>query len=138
MKVMLDTNIALDILQQREPHQQRSAEAVSAVVRSEIQGCFPAHAVTTVYYVLRRVAGQAEARRAAGWLVNTLEIAPCDGGVLTAAIATTIADLEDAVVACSAREAGCDYIVTRNKPDFSKSPVPAISPEELLGILAAS
>ena len=138
MKVMFDTNIALDILQQRDPHQQRSAEAVSAVIQGEIQGCFPAHAVTTVYYVLRRVVGQAEARRAAGWLVNALEISPCDEGVLSAAIATPMGDLEDAVVAWSAREAGCDYIVTRNKPDFSKSPVPAISPEELLGILAAS
>lgn len=57
---------------------------------------------------------------------------------MTAAIATAMGDLEDAVVACSARDAGCDYIVTRNKPDFSKSPVPAITPEELLGILAAS
>lgn len=72
MKVMLDTNIVLDILQQREPHQQRSAEVVSAVVRGETQGCFPAHAVTTIYYILRKVVGQAEARRAAGWLVNTL------------------------------------------------------------------
>jgi len=138
MKVMFDTNIALDILQQREPHQRHSAEAVSASVRGEIQGCFPAHAVTTVYYLLKKVVGQAEARRAAGWLVKVWEIPPCDSEVLTAAINTPIGDLEDAVVACSARHAGCDYIVTRNKRDFVHSSVPAISPEELLDLLATS
>lgn len=138
MKVMFDTNIALDILQQCEPHQQRFAEAMSASVRNEIQGCFPAHAITTIYYVLRKIIGHAEAHRAAGWLVNTLEIAPCNSKVLAAAINTSMDDLEDAVVACSARHAECDYIVTRNKRDFARSPVPAISPEELLDILAPS
>ena len=138
MKVMFDANIALDIFQQREPHQQHSAEAMSASVRGEIQGCFPAHAVTTVYYVLRRVVGHAEARRAANWLVNALEIAPCDSEVLTAAINMSMGDFEDAVVACSARHVECDYIVTRNKRDFTRSPVSAISPEELLDILASS
>lgn len=138
MRVMFDINIALDILQQREPHQQHSAEVVSASIRGELQGCFPAHAVTTIYYVLRKAVGKTEARRASGWLVNTMTITPCDAKVLTAAIKTSMSDLEDAVVACSARVAECDYIVTRNKRDFSGSPIPAIAPEELLDMLAAS
>ncbi len=31
-----------------------------------------------------------------------------------------------------AESSGCDYIVTRNVPDFKHSPIPAITPEEFI------
>ena len=41
-------------------------------------------------------------------------------------------DFEDAVQASAATVAEIDCIVTRNKRDFRKSPVPAVLPEEFL------
>jgi predicted nucleic acid-binding protein len=40
--------------------------------------------------------------------------------------------LEDAVVAATAARENADFIVTRNAGDFTKSPVPAISPADFL------
>jgi len=42
-------------------------------------------------------------------------------------------DFEDAVVATVAKASGSALIVTRNVEDFAGSPVPAISPADLLG-----
>ena len=41
-------------------------------------------------------------------------------------------DYEDAVAAAAAKKAKCDYIITRNKRDFTNSPVPALTPGEVL------
>ena len=40
--------------------------------------------------------------------------------------------LEDDLIACSAKRNDVDVIVTRNKRDFAKSPVPALTPEEFV------
>jgi predicted nucleic acid-binding protein len=42
------------------------------------------------------------------------------------------ADFEDAVLAATALREQADYIITGNVRDFSKSPVPAISPVAFL------
>ena len=44
-------------------------------------------------------------------------------------------DFEDAALASAAEAAGCTQIVTRNVADFARSPVPALTPEELLAML---
>ncbi len=43
-------------------------------------------------------------------------------------------DFEDAVTSEAAIAAGVEVIVTRNKPDFSASSVPAMLPEEFLAL----
>jgi hypothetical protein len=47
----------------------------------------------------------------------------------------TLADYEDAVVAGIAESTRCDYVVTRNVPDFAGSPVPAVTPTAFLALL---
>ena len=44
-------------------------------------------------------------------------------------------DYEDDLIACSAKRNDVDVIVTRNKRDFAKSPVPALTPEEFVSAL---
>lgn len=41
---------------------------------------------------------------------------------------------EDALIAYAAERNGIDFIITRNKKDFLKSPVPALTPEEFVAI----
>jgi hypothetical protein len=49
----------------------------------------------------------------------------------------TGADFEDNVYIASAVSAGMDAIVTRNPADFAHSPVPALTPAELMQRLAS-
>ena len=44
-------------------------------------------------------------------------------------------DFEDAVTAAVAQREKADYIITRNKRDFLKSFVPAITPDEFLRLV---
>lgn len=48
-----------------------------------------------------------------------------------------VSDFEDAVLCEAATPAGLDAIATRSKKHFSKAPLPAYMPSELLGLLDA-
>lgn len=135
MKVMFDANIALDVFQQREPHQIISAQALSSSLSGNIHGSFPAHVVTTIYYILRKSVGNARAAETIRWMIETFEITPCDAEFLSAAAQSAMTDFEDAVVTYSARRAGCDVVVTRNTSDFDHSPILAVTPAQLLEML---
>lgn len=132
MKWMVDLNVVLDVLQQREPFYRASAKVMSRIVKGEAIGCLPAHAVTTIHYIAKRHAGLEAADEAIDWLLANLEIEPQGRGTFVRARILPFKDFEDAALASAAEAAGCSQIVTRNVADFAGSPVPALTPEELL------
>jgi predicted nucleic acid-binding protein len=135
MKVLYDANVLLDVFQNREPYYESSALALNSSMNGMVTGCFPAHAVPIVSYVLRRHADKETATQAINWLLHAFEIAPCDGTVLQEAAASSFKDFEDAIVAYSALRCSCDVIVTRNTGDFVTSPVQALNPTAFLDTL---
>lgn len=135
MKITLDLNVVLDVVQNRTPHYQDSAEVLSRVRLGEISAALPSHTVTTLYYVIAKAAGSAKAGQTVDWLLTHFEIAVADKAIFRRARQLTMADFEDAVVASLAEAARSDYVITRNVPDFSNSPVPALTPTAFLALL---
>ena len=136
MKVMLDLNIVLDMVQKREPHYKMSAVALSSVVEGRAIGVFPGHGVTTVHYLVSRYSSKKQADELVDWLLNRFEICAAGYREFIRARSLSLADFEDAVVCAIAENLACDAIVTRNLSDFSGSPVKALSPEDFLLELA--
>lgn len=132
MNIMLDVNVLIDYLQKREPHYQYSSLVVKAVLQETITGFIPAHGLTTVYYILAKHTDRQHANLHVDWLLQRFEVASADKTAFIKARRLAMDDFEDAVVAALAEAAGCDYIVTRNVPDFKDSPIPALTPEEFV------
>ena len=61
MKITVDLNVVLDVLQNRQPHYQAPAEVLSRARTGEISAVPPGHAMTTLYYVLANAAGATKA-----------------------------------------------------------------------------
>lgn len=135
MRWMVDLNILLDVFQQREPFYRASARALSRVFQGEAEACLASHLVTTLHYLLRKQSDLVRANDVLDWVLGNFEIVPQDGSTFLQARSLTFSDFEDAALASAAVQAGCDLIVTRNVRDFSGSPVPALTPEELLVFL---
>lgn len=135
MKLMVDVNVLLDVIQRREPFYAASAEVLSRIVERDATGYLPGHALTTLYYVTKRSAGKERADQVIDLLLATIEIVPEGKPQFLLARSLGFSDFEDAVVASAASCAGCDRIVTRNVADFAGSPVPAVTPEEWLANL---
>lgn len=137
MKIALDLNVVLDVIQHRQPHYPDSAEVLSRIRTGEIAAILPSHGVTTLWYILNKAVNPATANQTVDWLLNHFEIGAADKADFQAARRLPITDFEDAVVARLAQRANCDYIVTRNGPDFAGSPVPAATPADFLKRLPA-
>jgi predicted nucleic acid-binding protein len=134
-RILLDTNIVLDVLLDRPPHVEASAAAWAAVETGVSQGMLAAHAVTTIHYLIRKEMGNAKAARTISAILRVFDVAAVDGGVIQEALQLPISDFEDAVTAAAARLAGCECIVTRDPKGFRGSPVRPLTPEAVMPLL---
>jgi len=137
LKVLVDTNVVLDVLLDRHPFAKAAARVFALVEESRIEGFLCATTVTTVDYLLGQALSPREARAALQRLLDLFEIAPVNHPVLEQALGSDVSDFEDAVIEQSARVVSADAIATRNLKDFKKSSVTAMDPPELLSVVDA-
>lgn len=138
MTITVDINVLLDVFQRREPHHDASAQVLGLVVSGDIRGVFPAHGLTTLYYLVRKHASRPDAETAMDEVLRHFQIGNLDAAGWQRARQLGLADFEDGVVAAVAAQTGSAFIITRNVEDFAGSPVPAITPADLLSQLASS
>lgn len=134
-RVLFDSDVLLDVLAQRQPFFVASAQALNTVTQLQIQGYVSGHAVTNIFYILRRQVGSETARQLLSRLLQYLQIASVTDEVIRAALQNSMTDFEDAVTHEAGNAVGVEIIVTRNTPDFVASRIPAVSPEEFLAML---
>ncbi|WP_199247125.1 PIN domain-containing protein [[Phormidium] sp. ETS-05] len=63
-RVLFDSDVLLDVLAERQPFFVASARALNAVTQPQVQGYISGHAVTNIFYILRRQVGRETARSA--------------------------------------------------------------------------
>jgi predicted nucleic acid-binding protein len=134
-RVLLDVNVVLDALQSREPSSDDAVRVLACAESRAFTGLLAAHTVTTLFHLMARHASPAVARVQIGELLSILSVAAVDQDVLHAALALPVSDFEDCVQMAAARQAGADYVVTRDRVGFAAGPVPTRTPAELLALL---
>ncbi len=132
MKVLIDLNVLLDVIQRREPHYGPAARVLSLVAEGLIEAVVPGHALTTVHDIVSRFTDADTADAAIDWILTDFEVIGEGTDVMLRARSLGLENFEDAVVAAAAQTASCDAIVTRNVADFRESPVSTVTPAELL------
>jgi len=137
VKVLVDTNVVLDLLLDRRPFAEAAARVFALIEESRIEGFLCATTVTTIDYLLRQALAPAEARETLQRLLSLFEIAPVNRPVLEQALCSGISDFEDAVLEQAGRLVHVDAITTRNMRDFKKSSIPVFDPPELLSTVKA-
>lgn len=137
MRVLVDTNVVLDVLLERRPFSEAAAQVFALVEESRIEGFLCATTLTTIDDLLGQALAPAKAREALQRLLNLFEIAPVNRPVLEQALRSGIADFEDAVLEQAGRLVAVDAITTRNVRDFGKSTVTVFDPLELISTVKA-
>lgn len=135
MRVLLDTDVVLDVVLAREPFVAASAAVWVAHEQQRIEVLVSAITPVNTFYIVRRIRDAAVAREAVEHLCQTFRICPIDDAVVHTALALPFADVEDAVQAAAATAAGLDAMVTRNTADYTGAPLPVLTPDELLAQL---
>lgn len=134
-RVLVDTNVVLDVLLDRKPHVTASLAVWSAIETRAMQGLLAAHAITTIHYLIRKERGSVQAKRVVSSLLRIFGIAPVDVAVIQDALQLPSRDFEDSVTASAAKLAGCEAIVTRDPIGFRGSSIRVLTPEAVAPFL---
>lgn len=134
MKVLLDTNIIVDILSKRDGYTE-SLQLLRFCETKKLDGCVSTVTVTDIMYILRKHLPPELLRESIQTLLTIVDVAGVAKMDINRAFSSGMKDFEDAVQASCAKRIKADYIVTRNLRDFEESPVQAVSPADLLKLL---
>jgi predicted nucleic acid-binding protein len=139
MRILLDTNILVDVLERRKGFFEDSYTVIQLAAQEKIECFLSAGAVTDVYYIIRRsIKDPVKAKESIIGLTALIGICDTMARDINTAMSLDISDFEDAVAAAVALRIKAEYIITRNTKDFVNSPVPARAPAEFLKFFAGS
>jgi len=135
MRVLLDTDVVLDVIMARVPF----AKAATELLDLNEQGLFEAYICgippINIFYIARKAKNNADLRQAISQLLQTVRVCPVNHAVLNEAFALPFADYEDAVQHASATASRLDAIVTRNVSDYKNATLPVFAPADFLNHL---
>ena len=129
MRLLLDTNVAIDILTNRQPFCDDSISCYKKAVLHGDKVFISTVSVADIMYITKNnFSDRANQLETVSNFINTLKIAKITSKDLRFAFAGTMTDFEDALQAHCAKRYRIKYIITRNAKDFGLSPVKAIEP----------
>lgn len=132
MKLLIDANILLDVLQNREPYVQDSSVIWKLCETEKAKGFVSVLTFANLIYIMRKELNPKKIKETLEALSLIFEFADFNISDLTHAANLEWNDFEDAVQSVTAERIHADFIITRNVKDFAKSKVVAFTPSELI------
>ncbi len=135
MRALIDTNIILDYVLERQPFHADAEEIILHLAKKDFVGYISGITAINVYYTGRKLKGKDYTLKAVRRLLRLVEVCATDKKVLQDAFLLNFSDFEDAVQASCASAENLDAIVTRNTKDYKNSSVKVYSPTEFIQFL---
>ncbi len=132
MKVLIDTNVIVDVALEREPFYAESDRILTFVEEGQIQGYVSASTFSDLYYIIRRDKGRDWTLEFLRQLATFCQVATVDNSVISIALTCNFKDFEDAIQYSTAVINLIDAIVTRNPRDFPVNTPRIVTPNQLI------
>ncbi|MCM1119732.1 MAG: PIN domain-containing protein [bacterium] len=133
MKLLIDTNIVLDVLLQREPFFRDAVKVLNLAQYDDVHEYVSASAITDIYYIAHK---QIKDRKLVLDLIKRLlmvvSIAAVTEQEIRNALEIEWKDFEDAVQYSVALLNEMEGLVTRNPGDYERTDISIWSPEQVL------
>ena len=130
--ILLDTDVLIDVALDRDPHAAAAVEVLERIELGFERAAIAWHSVSNLYYLVAPVQGDIRTRDFVTELVAFVSVATTDTDSVRYAAGLPMDDFEAALQVAAARACGARCIVTRNLRDYERSPIPTISPQDLL------
>jgi len=132
MKILIDTNVILDIILERKPFVEHAVLLFKTASKRQFSLFISATTVTDIYYITRKEKGRDIALGFIKDLLRFINIASVNKRVILQSLESDMPDFEDAIQTFSAQQEGIEIIVTRNEADFEHSGLSIYNPESFL------
>ena len=135
MKILVESNIILDVLLRREEHFD-ALKSILDLSASAITAFLTVYQTRDIFYILRRSGlATVDAKESIKLLTTGIHVLNAEVSDVVNALNSRMIDYEDALLAYCANRHGMDFIVTRNVKDFINSPVAVLTPVDFLNRL---
>jgi len=134
-RIFCDVNVLLDHFAQRVPWHVEADAIVAAARAGQIALSVSALTIANLHYLARQYVGAVGARQAVRECLRLCEVISVDRTILEQADLLAAPDYEDNIQIGCAIQAGAGDIVTRDARGFAHSPIPTISPADLVARL---
>ena len=138
MKVLIDTNVIVDVALEREPFYAESDRILTLAEEAQIQGYVSASTFSDLYYIIRRDKGRDWTLEFLRQLATFCQVATVDNSVISIALTCNFKDFEVAIQYSTAVINLIDAIVTRNPRDFPVNIPRIVTPNQLIQELTDS
>ena len=132
MKLLIDANVILDVLQNRPGFVEDSSLVWKLCETDGAVGYVSALTYANLIYIMRKELSPEKIEEVYKTLRLIFEFVDLSVSDLSHAVEMQWQDLEHAVQSATAERLHADYIIPRNVRDFNKSKVLALTPSELL------
>ncbi|MBR4702519.1 MAG: PIN domain-containing protein [Oscillospiraceae bacterium] len=132
MRLLIDGNIVLDVLQNRKEHVKDSAKIWKLCETEQAEGYVSALTFANLVYVMRKELTPESIGEVLNKLSLLFQFTELSAADLSKAAEMKWDDFEDALQSATAERVHADYLITRNVRDFQRSIVPALSPADYL------
>ena len=132
MKVLIDTNVILDVLCWREEFFEASSKVIKYCEVNKLDGVISALSIPNIVYIMKKELDNEKIKDVIKKLQLIFTVADLRSEDIKKVLSMDFTDFEDALQSACASRIKADYIVTRNIKDFKNSKVAAIKPSELL------
>lgn len=135
MRILLDTNVLIDLYTQREPEGDTAQKLLIMKEFGDAQLWVSAKSFTDVFYVLSKSYSSKRIQAAFRESLDWLEVCSVDGGDIKLASEREWNDFEDCLVAVCAEKVKAAFILTRDERGFKQCDTPACSPQAFFDML---
>ena len=130
--ILVDTNIFVDVALNREPFVGDSRRFLNELSQSRRRAFVSPHSLVDLQRIIKSEYPQGRSVQYVLDVIETMDVVEMNRSAIRYAAGLNMPDFEDAVQAAAAMVCGARQIVTRNLKDFKRSPVPAVTPGEVL------
>ena len=134
-KILIDTNVILDIALEREPFVNDAKEIIKLIDKQKIKAYISATTVTDIYYITRRKTSHKKVITFLDNLFVFVRVMSVNEDIVTKAMKSENKDFEDAIQIETSKQNDINVIITRNKKDFKNSGLQIYSPDEYINNL---
>lgn len=136
MKVLIDSDVILDVFLKRTPFFSSSATIISYGERNKISLCTTPLIISNVYYLLRKNFEHKKIIENLQILLEFTDILTMGKPAVILALNSEFSDFEDALENYTAENSGdVDFIITRNIKDYKNSKLKVLSPDKFIELI---
>lgn len=131
-RILLDTNILLDVFLERHPFCQPAQIIWTLAEKKKIQAAISAISINNIFFIMKKLTSNEKAYWAVETLLEIFKIIGVTPQIIRKALKVRFPDFEDAIQYQTALKFRAHAIISRDPSGFEKSTIPVLDGPQFL------